>query len=255
MGIQSVERAIGILNTIAARRSPLSLQELADSLNLAKTTIYTLAKTLKDKGFLQQDLSTRKYQLGFALYELGSIQVSEIKIQRSAEPVLERLAQSTGAECRLGIWDRKSVLITLSAHPASQDWITRQIGPRIPAYCTALGKAILASLKQEELKEYLESIKLVRYTDTTITNIEALLNELEIVRTRGYSISDGELMNYRKSLAVPVFGISRAVSGAISISINQQSIITAREEIIIDKLLRAAQEISMNLGFDPTLHS
>jgi DNA-binding IclR family transcriptional regulator len=62
-------------------------------------------------------------------------------------------------------------------------------------------------------------------------------------------------MNYRKSLAVPVFGSSKDVSGAISISINQQSIITAREEIIIDKLLRAAQEISMNLGFDPTLHN
>lgn len=248
MSIQSVERAIDIVNEIARQSVPLGLPELSKAMNLPKTTIHTIVKTLKKKGFLQQDPVSKKYSLGFAVFELGVKQVSELAIQRAAMPILDHLANDLGLECRLGVWHENSVLITLTAHPVGKSRLTRQLGPRIPGYCTALGKAMLAFMSEEEVASYLEATPLSGYTSKTITDEAALNKELAKVRKNGYSISSGELISYRSAMGAPVFGIGEKLEGAISITLDIKQDDLALLEQISERLLRTAYELSLDLG-------
>lgn len=251
MSIQSVKRAIDILNAIADKRGTLGLPELSKTLNLPKTTIHTLVKTLREKGFLQQDPGTKKYGLGFALFELGAIQMAELEIQRVASPILDQLANNLESECRLGIWHQKSVIVTQYAHPLGRNRPPRQIGPRIPAYCTALGKAILAHLPDEELNDYFNSVELISYTAATITVTEELRKELLTIRKQGYAISKGELVPYRSSLGAPIFGPEERIEGAISLSLDPQQSSWQNIDVLASQLLRTAHDLSLALGCPP----
>jgi DNA-binding IclR family transcriptional regulator len=251
MSIQSVERAIAILNAIAERGGTMGLPELSEKLGLPKTTIHTLVKTLKTKGFVQQNPSTKKYGLGFALYELGAIQVAEQEIQRVASVAVEQLANDLDVECRLGIWHQQSIIITQTALPIHRRNRGHQIGPRIPAYCTALGKAILAFLPDEELTDYLEQVDLVAYTTETITDKVKLKEELARIRRQAYSVSKGELMPYRSAMGAPIIGQDERVEGAISISLEAQHTDHQKLEALAHHLLRATQEVSISLGRQP----
>jgi DNA-binding IclR family transcriptional regulator len=249
MTIQSVERAISILNTIANERRPLGLPDLSQALGLPKTTIHTLVQTLKNKGFLQQDPSTRKYRLGFALFELGTIQMADLSILRTASPAIHRLASEVQKECRLGIWHNHSVIISFEAQPLGQ--MNPQIGPRIPAYCTALGKAILAFLPEQELTDYLENEALVGFTETTITDKEQLLEDLVAIRQHGVAISRGEFMPYRTALGAPIFGPAENLEGAVSMSVDRQQAEEKDIAQLSDRLRQTAYEISLNMGCQP----
>lgn len=252
MTIQSVERALDILRVIASKRGPMGLPELSEALHLPKTTIHTIIKTLSKKGFLLQDRASKKYNLGFALYEFGTIQIAELEIQRLAAPVIDRLANEIGRQCRLGMWDQNSILITLVVHPVDANKSSRLFGPRIPAYCTALGKAHLAFMSKEEVDSYLENTELVRYTPATTTDIKTIRANLQAIRERGYSYTNGELMDYRVAIGAPVFGADEKVGGAISVSLDphhDSSGLTSAEDPIVSRLLRAANELSLELGY------
>jgi DNA-binding IclR family transcriptional regulator len=251
MSIQSVERAIDILNAIANKRCALGLPELSKTLNLPKTTIHTLVKTLREKGFLQQDPGTKKYGLGFALFELGAIQMAELEIQRVASPMLDQLANNLVLECRLGIWHQRSVIVTQYAHPLGRNRPHRQVGPRIPAYCTALGKAILAHLPEQELDDYFNSVELISYTTTTITVKEKLREELLTIQKQGYAIANGELIPYRSSLGAPIFGPEERIEGAISLSLGPQQSSWHNLDVLASQLLRTAHDLSLALGCPP----
>ncbi len=251
MSIQSVERAIDIINAIADKRGPLGLVELSQLLNLPKTTIFSLVKTLRKKGFLLQDPSSKKYGLGFALFELGAIQMAELEIQRVASPLLDQLANNLDLECRLGVWHQKSVIVTQHAHPFSKNRPPGQIGPRIPAYCTALGKAILAHLPAEDLEDYLNTVELIGYTPATITDAKKLRKQLQAIQKQGYSVADGELVLYRLAIGAPIFGPERQIEGAISIGLDPQQAALPKMDILSSQLLRTAHELSLALGCPP----
>jgi DNA-binding IclR family transcriptional regulator len=252
MTIQSVERALDILRVIASKRGPMGLPELSEALQLPKTTIHTIIKTLSNKGFLLQDRASKKYNLGFALYEYGTIQIAELEIQRLAAPILDRLANEIDRQCRLGIWDQNSILITLAVHPVDSNRSSRLFGPRIPAYCTALGKAHLAFMPEEEVDSYLENTELVRYTPATVTDKQTIKSNLQTIRQRGYSYTNGELINYRVAIGAPVFGPDEKVEGALSINLDphhDNGSMPSADDPIVNRLLQAAYSLSLELGF------
>ena len=155
MRIQSLERAISILNLFRSTRNPLGISEMAQALNLAKTTVHGLVSTLEMNGFLKKDAATRKYRLGFALFELGSIQAADLEINQRAFFPMRELSNKIDRLCRVAIWDRGSVIVTMTVQPQGHEITARQFGARLPGYCTALGKAILANMDESEQKSYL----------------------------------------------------------------------------------------------------
>jgi len=150
-----------------------------------------------------------------------------------------------------------SILITLAVHPIDTNRSSRLFGPRIPAYCTALGKAHLAFMPEEEVDSYLENTELVRYTPATTTDKKTIKANLLAIRERGYSYTNGELMNYRIAIGAPVFGADEKVEGAIRVSLdshNDNSGLPSAENPIVNRLLQAAHSLSLELGF-PAIRS
>ena len=145
MAIQSVQRAIDILSHFSLSRPTLGIADLSQLMGLPKATVHGLVRTLLKNRLLQQDPETRKYRLGLKAFELGAIVGNTLEINRKAAEHLYALARRTGLETRLAIWDGESALLTMGAAVRSQAFFT-QIGPRMPAYCSASGRVFLAYL-------------------------------------------------------------------------------------------------------------
>lgn len=249
--IQSVERAIAILNLFKNSRNPLGLAEMAKSLNLAKTTVHTIIKTLEKNGFLHKDPNIRKYKLGFSLFELGALQAANLEINQRAFRWLQRISNETGLLCRVGIWDSGTVLVTMNVQPQGNESLTRQFGPRLPGYCTALGKAILAHMPDSTVSSYLDEVELTAYTANTITGRQELLDELARTKSRGYSISNGEILMHQGGIGAPVRSYSGDVAGAVSMRLNPEDLNDDLIENTSSKLLRTTHNISLDLGYQP----
>jgi IclR family KDG regulon transcriptional repressor len=249
MGIQSVNRAISILSLFSHRRTRLGITEISHILNLPKGTVHGLARTLLSAGFLQQDSETRKYQLGLKLYEMGITLAGNLEINQKAVGPANRLAKSASLVSRIAIWDGNSALITLNVDPHSKSLFVHQIGPRIPAYCSSVGKAILAFLSDEELNGYLSQTELVPYTPKTITQKEQLLRELEETRQRGYSIDQEETTLGLVCIGAPIFGKDGHLEASISLSGDQSRFRRKQLKGLGEKLIKTAGEISRSMGY------
>ena len=251
MRIQSLDRAIRILDLFRNTRDPIGISEMAASLDLAKTTVHGLVSTLEKNGFLLKDTRIRKYRLGFALYELGSIQVADLEVNQRAFLPLRQLANVTNMICRVGIWDRNAVIVTMTAQPQGHESTTRQIGPRLPGYCTALGKAVLANMPDSEIEDYLDEIELIAYTPNTITDRKDLEEDLVRTREQGYSISRAEILPHQIGLGAPVLNAGGRVIGSISASLNAEDLETDVLNTTAGHLMRTAHQISLDTGYQP----
>ncbi len=249
MTIQSVKRATDIISLFSSSQAALGITQIAANLGLNKTTAWGLVNTLEQQGFLQQNPETLKYSVGPRLFELGMLYIDNLEINSRATRHVHALASRTRLVARLGIWDRRTVLITLLALPKSEDSLSHQIGPRIPAYCSGIGKALLANLDKDELQSYLKEIELVRHTKATVIDPELLLKELAQVREQGYAVSCEEMIPGLVALGAPVFGKGRRLVGAISISDSPASGFSKHMEKQKEDLLRTATEISQEMGY------
>ncbi len=250
MNIQSVQRATDIISLFCKSPQRLGITEIAAALKLNKGTVWGLVTTLEQQQFLQQDPATRKYGVGPKLFELGMVYVSNLEINVKGARPAQSLAARTGLNARIGILDNGSVLITFLAVPRAEDYMSHQIGPRTPAYCSAIGKAVLANFEPAQLKEYLQNVDLVRHTRTTIVNRKQLRTELEETRKRGYSITREEMIPGLAALGAPIFGVNHELVGAISISESPGIVLGKRMEELGYELMRTAASISREMGYN-----
>ncbi len=250
MTIQSVERAMKILNLFSTGKPRLGISEISRALGLHKGTVQSLVRTLVMGGFLEQDQETQKYQLGLQIYELGVIKATNLEINKSALIPAQQLAKKTKKLIRIGIWDKESVLITLNCYPNTKQ-VYREFGLRLPPYCTAMGKILLAFLGKQELDNYLEKIELTPYTTNTIDHKDQLLEELVETRKRGYATNREEHMLFRRAIGIPIFGLEGHVIAALGLVIDPDRSDEDEEQfqIYVREALITAFEISQSMGY------
>jgi len=249
-GIQSVHRALSLIGLFTHGSPRLGITEISKALGLPKPTVHGLVRTLVKQGFVQQDPQTRKYRLGLKIYELGIVLAGSLEInQKGAGPAYE-LSKQTGLVSRLAIWDLDSALLTVNIEPRSHLFFVHQIGPRIPAYCSAIGKALLAFLEPQELKGYLDRVELKPLTANTITKKKQLLKEIDETRRTGYSIDREENVSGLSCIGTPVFGTGGRLEGSISLSGDAKTIHKGFEKLL-PELLKTGKEISRSLGYFP----
>lgn len=251
MRIQAVDRAISILDLFKGSRDPLGISEIATALGLVKTTVHGLVSTLEKNGFLQKDLATRKYRLGFALYELSTIQMSHLEINQRATIPLQHLSNRISRVCRVAIWDRDSIIATMTVRPQGYESATREFGPRLPGYCTALGKAILANMPASERKDYLDRTELIAYTPNTITDRQVLEEDLILTHEQGYSVSRQEVFLHHVGLGAPVFASAGRVAGAINARLSEEDQDTDFMASTAKLVMQTAYQISLDMGYQP----
>ena len=200
-GVQSLERAFGLLELIAAHRGAMSLSELATSSGLPPPTLHRLARTLVDLGYLRQEPS-RRYALGPRLFLLA--ESSTMMLNAVALPHLSHLVDEIGETANLAMLDGDQVAYVAQAPGRHSMRMFTEVGRRVQPHCTAVGKALLAATTDEEVRALLQRTGLPRHTAHTVTDPDEFLAQLGRVRDSGYAMDEGEQEVGVRCIAVKV---------------------------------------------------
>jgi len=220
---QSLERGLAVLSSFGPDRPALGISELAQQLGLTRSTTHRYVATLASLRYLEQDDATRKYRLGPRVLDLGFSMLGSLELREVAAPHLRQLTDSTGHTSNLAIRDDTDVILIdrVRGRPGRYHHLefTLHVGSRLPSYCSATGKALLAFLPRPDLDGLLDRMELVPRGPHTITDKKALLAELEQVRRTGIATNDEELESALRSIAAPVRARSGQVVAAVNVAI------------------------------------
>lgn len=247
--IASVKKALDILTLFHSKQPELTLTEIAGVMDLQKSSVYKLITTMVDAGFLEKDPYTNRYRLGLLILELSSSVVGNEDVRELARPVMEELSRRTGEIIHLSVLDGFDIVYLEKVGQAQPLTVATKIGGRAPAYCSAMGKVLLSGLTREELLETVGEVRLERLTANTITERTALVEELELVREKGFAIDDEEAFPGIKCVAAPVVSRDGRVIAAISATVPKQRMDAERTKSLSRMVTDAAGIISRkNIG-------
>ena len=247
--IQSVTRAIAILECVAASGSNASLGQISSELELNKSTVHGIAATLEHLGYLTRHPETGYYALGVKTWELGQHYVSNVDILSEAKVDMNRLVRKYQDTALLAVVSDTEILY-INKIDASRTLGPRfRIGGRAPMYCTGAGKAILAALPQSQMEKIISSIELVSYTEKTITDRDALLLEMQTIRKRGFSMDRGEFESELRSVGAPIYDHRGKVVASVSLAGSDQRFSGDRLFDITADVRETARLISERLGY------
>jgi IclR family transcriptional regulator, pca regulon regulatory protein len=220
---QSLERGLAVLCAFTPDRPARGISDLARELALTRSTTHRYVATLATLGYLKRDDTTRKYRLGPRVLDLGFSVLASLELREIAAPHLRRLTDVTGYTSNLAIRDDTDVILIDRIRGRRGRYhhleFSLHVGSRIPAYCSATGKALLAFLPSPDLDRLLERINLVQRGPKTLTSKNALLAELEQVRRTGLATNDEELESALRSIAAPVRSRTGEVVAAVNVAI------------------------------------
>jgi IclR family transcriptional regulator, pca regulon regulatory protein len=254
---RSLECGLAMLGCFTADRSVLRISELADMLDRSRATTHRYAVTLLELGYLEQD-DKRRYRLTHHAARPGMAFIDTIRLETpAAATILEDLRDQTGHTVSMGVLDGTRVLYIhrLFAHGAGQYEADLElgVGAHVPAHCTAIGKALLASLGEPEQFDVLALLTLNREGPNTIMGKGALANELERVRVTGLAVCDEEQAPGVRSIAaaIPNLGRSRPMAVSVTVPANMYTI-ESLTSVFGSQVKAAAKRISANLAWLPT---
>ena len=241
------------MSCFTPKRPVLGIADIADELGMSRSTTHRYVITLLALGYLEQGAS-RKYRLGLRVTDLGMSALNSTGIREHAQPYLEELRQRTSYTVSLAVLDGPEILYVDRARSFrrghDQAGLDLRTGSRLPAYCTAMGKLLLANLPEADQRELLAQIKLSKSGPNTITSKKALREELDDVLEANFAVDDEELAKDLYSIAAPVRNEARQVVAAVDIAV-PSSMITIGElvDALGPHLVSTADRISARLGF------
>lgn len=220
---QSLERGLAVLSSFTPDQPELGISELARMLQLTRSTAHRYVATLAALGYLHQDDATRKYRLGPRVLDLGFAVLGSLELREIAAPHLRRLAETTGHTANLAIRDDIDAILIDRVRGRPRRYhhfeFSLHIGSRLPLYCSATGKTLLAFLPPQDVDRLLDRVEFTQRGPRTLTDRTALLAELDQVRRTGIAVNDEELDSGLRSIAAPVRSRSGTVVAAINIAI------------------------------------
>jgi len=250
---QSLERGLAILSTLASGPTPLGVSELARSARLSRSTAHRYIATLTSLGYLDQDPATRKYRLGPRVLDLGFSAINSMELREIAAPYLQQLSDETGHTVNMAILDGVDVLYIERCRASQQGQreidLNLHVGSRLPAYCTSLGKVLLAYLSAAERSALLARIEFVQRGPNTIMSKTALGAELARIRANGVAVSNEEMAFGLRSMAMPVRAQSGEAASAVNLAVHRS--LVSMEDLVMrlsPVLQRTVDEISRRLG-------
>jgi IclR family transcriptional regulator, pca regulon regulatory protein len=202
-----MEYGIAILKSFTSERSALGITEMSDIVGISRSTTHRYVITLVELGYLEQD-THRKYRLAGNAARPGLNLLDTIRQRHPAKAILEDLRDETGCTVGMGLLDGTQVLYVhrIFSHNKGQFEAdgNRAAGAHIPSYCTAMGKALLASLSDGEFHKLLSSMHLERFTPNTIMTRAALTASIEQSRKDKFAVGNEEYIEGARSFAVPI---------------------------------------------------
>jgi DNA-binding IclR family transcriptional regulator len=246
--IQSIERAVAILETVANNPDGISLVEISALLGLHNSTVFHLIKTLAALGVVEQFSDTKQYRVGSRLFLLAAGAMNENNMLMQATPILEALSRETGEAAHLAIRSRHEIVVVARTAATGLLQLSGYTGATRPAHCTAIGKVLMAAVAPEMLDGLLEHFDFKSYTKNTITDPRRYKKELATVREKGIAYDECEFDPDVKCIAVPVWDFAGRCPGAIGISGPIWHMGAAATKRKLSVLLDSAHQLSRRLG-------
>jgi len=247
--INSVVKSLNILDCFSREVKELKLTEISNMLEIPKSTTSNLVYTLVDMGYLEQNSENGKFRLGTKLFMLGKIFEYHFNLIEVARPYMERLRNKFNEAVHLSIPYETEGVCVEKIEGDSTLGMNSQVGKKLPLHCTASGKLFLSGMSKEKLEKTLVNIDLFKRTETTITDVNILRKEIEVIREKGYSMAVEEGEVGITSMAVPIYNYKGELIASISIAGPTARLSDDSREQIILEMLKASKTISSKLGF------
>lgn len=246
-GLKSLRKTVRVLECFSIREPRLALSEIARRVGLPASTTHRILATLREAGFVEQAGERDQYRLGLKLLELGSVVLATMELHREAAPLVEALARESGETVHLGVFDGSQVVSIEKMDSAHGLAMNVTIGKGAPAYCTGVGKALLA-FQPEAAIEHVVGLGLCRHTAHTVTDPRRLRRELARVREVGYAVDNEEHEIGVRCVAAPVRGYTGKVIASLSISGPTTRITPDAIPRLAQRVREAAAKLSTQLG-------
>jgi DNA-binding IclR family transcriptional regulator len=247
LSVRAVDRALDILLCFNGDDTALTMTQIAERAGIHKSTVHRLLATLEARHFLQREPGNGLYRLGFQLVELGSLVLMDMDLPRCAGAHLEHLAAVSGETVDLATLDGDHVVYLRVIESPQRLKIAAGVGQRLPAYCTATGKAFLAFLPAADVEKILAA-GLPRQTEKTMVEPAELQSDLAATRERGFALSEQEYEPDVNAVAAPIRDRSGHPIGAIAIVGPSFRMPAERMQALGRQAVEAASAISHEMG-------
>jgi IclR family pca regulon transcriptional regulator len=243
----SLARGLAVINAFQERKRHLTIAQISHRTEIPRAAVRRCLYTLMKLGYATSD--GRTYSLLPKVLTLGHAYLSSTPLAVSAQPYLDRISEQLHEACNLATLEGEQVLyIARSAIPQRLISVDLSVGSRLPAYCTSMGRILLAALDDDSLHDYLKHADLQAKTSRTLHTPEALWECLQQVRQQGWCLVDQELEQGLRSLAVPVYDSSGHVLAAMNVSTHAGRVPASElEQRFLPIMLNASRELSSQL--------
>ena len=243
----SLARGLSVLQAFSREARRMSPSQVSAKTGLSRAAVRRCLHTLRLLGFVDVE-ELNQFSLSHRVLTLSHAYTSTSRLPQAAQPILERLSGILHESCSVATLVDDELLYVARAHVSRIMTVDLAIGSRLPAYCTSMGRVMLAHLHSDELDRYLERVTLRRHTSRTIVSKTQLRKALEAVRVKGFAVVDQELEDGLRSLAVPVKGFGDEVVAALNIGTHALRMpIEHIESRFLPHLLAAAKSLSQAL--------
>ncbi|WP_200411504.1 IclR family transcriptional regulator [Virgibacillus salexigens] len=247
MSVKSAKRVLEIFEVLSHYQQGLTIKEISVKLEMPQSSTFNLLRTLKEEGYVRQDLQ-KKYRLGEKLIPIGTSAMESLDIYSIGLPYLQRLMESVQETIFMAVLSEDELVYIAKIDTNRSIRTTAQPGYRKPLYCTGLGKTFLAFMAEDNKNQLLNQMELKPITARTVIERNELEKQLKLFQKLGYSIDDEENEEGLYCLAAPIYGSNQGITAAISVAGPKQRM-QVRTEMIIEELKKTARHISKGIGY------
>lgn len=245
----ALRRGLDVLELLGASEEPLSAYDIGHKCGIPRSGLYEILRVLQEGRFVSAVAGG--YALGPQVAVLGSSYLDRIDLVAHARRATERLTEETGDTSQVALLDGREVVYVAKSDSRHQIRLISSVGRRLPACCTALGKAMLSRLQDDEVQALYADQAPERLTDRSL-GIEALLDDLSATRVRSYAVERGESNENVACIAVPLVTLKNQPRAALSVSVLMATLTPERERALVEAAARAAEAFAEGLGVAST---
>ena len=216
--VKSVDQMLQVLELFSADKQSWGVTEISEALHLYKSTVFGILKTFESRGFMKKDDKTQKYQLDIKFMPIISAILNKMDLKQVALPFMDKLSKKydESVHLTLAVEDKLFPIMMIESTKSLRSFIV--LGEGIPLYCTASGKTILAYWPTTKLEDYLAKQDFKKFTETTITDVDVLRQELINILKNGYAVNNSEHEEGIRCVSGPIFNFNGQVLGTISVT-------------------------------------
>lgn len=254
--VQSVERAMLILDKLSGYKEGAGISKISKETGLHKSTVHRLLATLVQCGYAEKTLENDNYKLGIKILHLASNVLDRMDVRTISRPYIIKLADLTGEVVHLTILEGDRAMYIDKFESTNMNLgikMNSQIGKTMPLYCTAAGKVLLSKTDENIIRQLVKDEDIHRFTDNTLKSCDEFIEEVKKAAENGYAVDDMEYEDGIKCVAAPIFNKEGNVTAAISISSLTVRMKDERISKIVKDILSTAHQISIELGYNSSI--